>query len=163
METYQVGLIALAIAALGIYVAYRSWMRQVQLQEQSLPKPIAFSVGDLEIGIDCFYVASTFEGSPLSRVKGYTLGSRGRARLFVTDLGIGVFRYGELSFLIPKSELSSVSTSSAVIGKAVERDGIVSIEWSLGDKKIDTHLRFVSSSSRKTFLEQTALVIGGSK
>lgn len=161
MQTYQVGLIALAIAAIGIYLAYMAWRRQAKNQERILSKPVAF-YGPADVpGFKCFYIATTFLGAPLSRVKAYTLGTRGQAIVHTYREGLVFDRKGELSFMIPASDFMGIETSNAVIGKAVEAEGLFSVSWRLGDSELQTHFRIVSQADRATFVESIGL-LGGS-
>jgi hypothetical protein len=74
--------------------------------------------------------------------------------VLVSSLGVSVYRLGESSFLIPSADIVRVRLSNAVIDRVVEKEGLVSIEWNLGDTAVDTHLRFVTSSERMTALAQ---------
>lgn len=161
METYQVGLIALAVAAIGIYLAYMAWMRQSRNQEAILPRPLAFGGDSESAGIKCFYIATTFLGAPLSRVKAYTLGTRGQAIVHSSRDGLAFDRKGELSFQIPVVDFLAIETSNAVIGKAVEAEGLFSVSWRLGDSEVQTHFRIVSQAERARFVEKMTL-LGGS-
>lgn len=153
MQTYQVGLIALALAALGISFAYISWKRNRSNQESSLSEPIWIEDSELS-EFSGFYVATTFGGQPLKRVTAYGLGARGRVQIALKQRGIELLRTGEKSFLIPWKQLKSVGTSTAVIDRAVEGNGLISLNWSLGDESVETHLRIVDGKSRENLLNQ---------
>ena len=72
----------------------------------------------------------------------------------MSDSGVAIYRTGEKNFLIPSDQLLGVSQTTAVIDKAVEKDGLVSIQWDLGGTSLETHLRFVGASERSTVLSQ---------
>ncbi len=152
MQTYHVGLLALAIFSLLGLFAFGSWRSRVKRQESSIQQPQSI-IGDAS-GVTAFYVATTFAGRPLDRVVAHGLAHRGRAKVLVSSLGVSVYRLGESSFLIPSADIVRVRLSNAVIDRVVEKEGLVSIEWNLGDTAVDTHLRFVSSSERMTALAQ---------
>ncbi len=48
---------------------------------------------------------------------------------------------GREDFLIPRADIVSVDTTSGMIGKFVERGGIVRITWRLGETLVDTGFR----------------------
>jgi hypothetical protein len=152
MQTYQVGLIALAIFALLALFAFWSWVSRIRKQESVIQEP-KFLVGETK-GQTAFYVATTFAGRPLDRVVAHGLAHRGKANVLVSDSGVTIYRTGEKNFLIPSDQLLGVSQTSAVIDKAVEKDGLVSIQWNLGGTSLETHLRFVGAAERSTVLSQ---------
>jgi hypothetical protein len=158
METYHVGLISLAFFAVFGLLALAAWRRRTQAQQASLQKPIEVSGSSL--GSKCFYVATTFADNPLERVVAHGLAHRGPAFLLVTEAGIEVSRTGEFSFLIPKSDLVGAGSSSAVIDRAVEKDGLVSIKWQLGSRELESHFRFVDSKLRSRSLSDLSALVG---
>jgi hypothetical protein len=88
------------------------------------------------------------------------LAHRGPAFLLVTEAGIEVSRTGEFSFLIPRSDLVEVGSSSAVIDRAVEKDGLVSIKWRLRSRVLESHFRFVDSKLRSRSLADLSTLVG---
>ena len=158
METYQVGLIALGLFSLFAIIAFITWRRRMAAQALSLamPKGIESSFS----ASNCFYVATTFSERPLERVIAHGLAHRGQARLAVTGSGVEVSRVGEFSFFIPRADLIEVSLGSAVIDRAVEKEGLVVIKWNLGAVELQTHFRFVSSELRSEALEALRPLVG---
>ena len=157
METYQVGLIGLAIFALVALLAFFSWRRRISLQQSLIQKPA--EVAGSSTGFKCLYVATTFADRPLERVVAHGMAHRGKAFLLITDSGLEVSRVGEFSFFIPKSDLISIGSVSAVIDRAVENNGLVSIKWRLGAQEIESHFRFVDTKLRsRSVFELSALV-----
>jgi hypothetical protein len=96
------------------------------------------------------YVATTFADRPLDRVVAHGLAHRGVAFLSITETGVEISRTGEFSFLIPKSDLIQVGSTSAVIDRAVEKEGLVSIRWKLGSQALESHFRFVDAKLRSS-------------
>jgi hypothetical protein len=152
MQTYHVGLIALAFFTLLGLFAFWAWVSRTRKQESQISKPLF--VDSEPQGQIAFYVATTFAGRPLDRVLAHGLAHRGKAQVLVSNDGVSVYRIGERDFLIPTGALVSVSQTSAVIDKAVEKDGLVSIGWKLGAIDVETHLRFVGASERSIVLSQ---------
>lgn len=146
METYHVGLMGLAFFAVLALVALYGWRRRISMQQMTLPRPIA--LGSPIKGFNCYYVATTFVNRPLDRVVAYGLAHRGQAFLSITASGVEVSRTGEFSFLIPRTSFIQVGSAAAVIDRAVEKDGLVSIKWRLGSKELESHFRFVDAKVR---------------
>ena len=158
METYQVGLIALALFLFLALLALVAWRRRIAVQKLVLTMPVA--IDSSMFGQSCFYVATTFSDRPLERVIAHGLAHRGHARLAVTAKGLEVSRTGELSFLIPRADLLEVSLGSAVIDRAVEKEGLVVIKWKLGTVELQSHFRFVDSELRSATLEALRPLVG---
>lgn len=158
METYHVGLIALAFFALLAAFAFFAWRRRILTQERMLAKPSA-NEGVLG-GSKCFYVATTFANRPLDRVIAYGLAHRGNASLSVSEKGLNVERTGETGFRIPQTDLIEVSTGSAVIDRAVEKEGLVVIKWNLGGVALESHFRFVDAKLRAEILSALKTLVG---
>jgi hypothetical protein len=53
-----------------------------------------------------------------------------------------------------------VTTGSAVIDRAVEKEGLVVIKWKLGKVELQTHFRFVNSELRLEILEALRPLVG---
>lgn len=158
METYQVGLIALGLFSLFAITALITWRRRMAVQALLLEVPVG--IESSFAATNCFYVATTFSERPLERVIAHGLAHRGHARLAVTGSGVEVSRVGEFGFLIPAADLIEVSLGSAVIDRAVEKEGLVVIKWRLGAVDLQTHFRFVSSELRSEALEALKPLVG---
>jgi hypothetical protein len=158
METYQVGLIALGLFSLFAITALITWRRRMAVQALLLEVPVG--IESSFAATNCFYVATTFSERPLERVIAHGLAHRGHARLAVTGSGVEVSRVGEFGFLIPAADLIEVSLGSAVIDRAVEKEGLVVIKWRLGAVELQTHFRFVSSELRWEALEALKPLVG---
>ncbi len=158
METYQVGLIALGLFSLFAITALITWRSRMAAQALLLEVPVG--IESSFAATNCFYVATTFSERPLERVITHGLAHRGHARLAVTGAGVEVSRVGEFGFLIPTADLIEVSLGSAVIDRAVEKEGLVVIKWRLGAVELQTHFRFVSSELRSEALEALKPLVG---
>jgi hypothetical protein len=158
VETYHVGLFSLAFFAVLGLLAFISWRRRISKQEVLLPSP--FEVPNSSVGFKCFYVATTFANRPLERVIAHGLAHRGVAYLLITDSGLEVSRTGETSFLVPRADLIQVGSVSAVIDRAVEKDGLVVIKWKLGSEELESHFRFVDANLRASSVSQLSALVG---
>jgi hypothetical protein len=146
MQTHHVGLIALALFAILIFFAYLSWVSKMRKQEKELIAPQFVEHSGLVENAQ--YVATIFADRPLDRVLAHGLAHRGKAAISVSPSGVYISRTGERSFVIPSKQISNVTTGNAVIDRVVEKDGLVSIRWTLGEVELETYLRFVSASER---------------
>ena len=158
-ELYQVGLAFIALLLGTIAWAIVSWRKKSKVQDLQLPKPDFTEYKSA--GNNGLYVATTFANRPLDRVSAHGLGFAGKARVSVSAEGVQVSRTGERSFMIKRSSLIDLVRSSAVIDKAVEKDGLLSIVWKLGDSELESHFRFASSKARdEVALEVSELLVG---
>jgi hypothetical protein len=160
-ELYQVGLAFVALL-IGIFVwAGIVWSNRSKAQSINItsPEEIDFST----TGSSGFYVATTFADRPLDRVSAHGLGFGGKATVEVLIDGINISRTGEKSFRIAKSSLVDIARTSVVIDKAVEKDGLLSLRWRLGDALLESHFRFPSSSERDQVAVAVANLLVGAK
>jgi hypothetical protein len=160
-ELYQVGL-AFSLMLLGVIVwAGMSWRKRAKAQGLELVTPPYTDFS--EQGISGYYVATTFADRPLDRVSGHGLGFAGKSNIEISDSGVQISRVGEKSFQIGKLSLLDLSRSSAVIDRAVEKDGLLSIRWKLGDTELESHFRFTSSRSRDQVAREVSNLLVGVK
>ncbi len=158
METYQVGVIALALFALFAGFAFYSWRRRITKQASLLDAP-EFVHGN-EDGFKTFYVATTFGNRPLERIVAHGFAHRGIAYLSLGKHCLVVSRVGEKSFTVPISAISSVSGNSSVIDRAVETNGLLTISWRLGEEIVDSHFRFVNTEHRESMVRELQALVG---
>jgi hypothetical protein len=158
MQTYQVGLLGLAIFAILAAFALLAWKKRVRSQESVLQHPEVIPANPN--GHGAFYVATTFANRPLDRVIAFGLAHRGRCTLSSNSKGIQVSRVGEVSFEIPRSGFLGVAANSAVIDRAVENNGLISLRWRLGQHELESHFRFVSGKVQSEALRELELMIG---
>jgi hypothetical protein len=159
LELYQVGLIALALLGAFVLLAIQAWFRRTNGQATSLVTP-QFT-GFINNGRAGSYVTTTFAERALDRISAHGLGFSGKALVLVNEDGVQVSRKGEKSFLIKKASLVGLSRSSAVIDKAVEKDGLLSLRWRLGDSEVESHFRFASSEERESVAREVSSLLGG--
>jgi hypothetical protein len=158
-ELYQVGLAVVAVLLGVIAWAGATWRKKSKAQDLEIATPeyTQFS----EVGTSGFYVATTFADRPLDRVSAHGFGFAGKAFVDVSDQGVRVHRIGERSFRIDSSSLLDIARTSGVIDKVVEKDGILSLRWKLGETELETHLRFANSQSRDEIaLDVSKLIVG---
>ena len=156
------GALAVGMVALVVLLVYLSNRSVRRAQEQVIPKP-AESLNLLHPH-SAFYVSTVFADKALTRVWAHGLGGRGKAFIAIGPQGISISRQGEPGFLIPANSLTGISRASATIDKAVERDGLLVLLWTLGSDELATHLRIVNHEKRKgmesLITEATGVEIG---
>lgn len=118
------------------------WSRRKRGQT-SVPQPERPPIGLTPVAepVEGSYVSTTLAGNPLDRVAVHGLGIRTTGELVVTDAGVIMDLAGREDFIIPRSDIVSVDTTAGMIGKFVERGGIVRITWHLGETLVDTGFR----------------------
>lgn len=162
MTRELVGALAVALVAVVVLLVYLSNRSVRRAQEQVIPKPTD-SLSILHPH-SAYYVSTVFADKALTRVWAHGLGGRGRAFIAISPEGISISRQGESGFLIPTKNLTGVSRASATIDKAVERDGLLVLLWTLGGDELATHLRIVNHDKRKVMesliTEATGVEIG---
>jgi hypothetical protein len=158
METYQVGLIALGLFALLGFFAFVSWKNKSKAQENFIVAPDFIEY--LSSEPNAFYVATTFQHRPLDRVLAHGLAHRGRAKLIVLTDRLEIHRVGEISFSIPAKSIIGLTENTAVIDRAVEKDGLSTITWKLGTDRLETHFRFSNTETRKDLESQIRKLVG---
>jgi hypothetical protein len=156
-------LLLLAIMAGLIVLAANSWRRRRREQALSFSCPAesfgaASEVAPADESAKVQYVATTIAGEPLNRVTAYGLGFRGRATVSVWGQGVLIERNGERSLAISNSQLVSVDFAQVVIGRAVEKDGLVAFSWRQDTTELTTVLRFNSAADRDRILEASPVL-----
>ncbi len=149
MAIYTVILIVL-IAGLAL----AAWKRRRRMQEATFSAPLEALefFGELICQAHVFYVATTFANNFLERINAYGLGLRGKAQLMVFSEGILIVRNGERPLAIDKAQLISTAKSTVVIDKAVEKDGLLTVEWAQNSIVLATHLRVIETTSRDAII-----------
>lgn len=138
-----VSVLIIAVVFILIIVAIAwGWSRRKSRQSDvvSPPKP-HMGIKPLGEPVEGSYVSTTKAGHPLERVAVHGLGIRTTGELVITDGGVIMDLAGREDFLIPRRDIVSVDTTAGMIGKFVERGGIVRITWRLGDTLVDTGFR----------------------
>jgi hypothetical protein len=160
-ELYQVGLAFISLLLGLIIWAAVTWNKRSKVQDHQLATPTYTEFSSQ--GSVGFYVATTFADRPLDRVSAHGLGFAGRANVEVSEQGVQVSRIGERSFLIEKESLIDLSRTAGVIDKVVEKDGLLSMRWKLGDTELESHFRFTSSLARDEVANKASQLLVGIK
>jgi hypothetical protein len=105
-------------------------------------------------------VATSVRGEPLNRVTAHGLGARGFGKITVSNDGVLIERTGERAIGIPFAQLDGVSRSSAAIDRAVEKDGLIQLDWHQNDFALSTYLRATSNDTRKNLYDYLSELLG---
>ena len=160
-ELYQVGLAFISLLVGLIIWAGVTWNKRSKAQDSELVTPTYTEFSTK--GISGFYVATTFADRPLDRVSAHGLGFAGKANVEASQQGVQVSRNGEKSFLIARQSLVDLSRTSVVIDRAVEKDGLLSLRWNLGNTQLESHFRFASSEARNEVAGKVSELLVGAK
>lgn len=156
-RTLSTVIIVVAVAAMLGAMALSWWARA---KRQSGYAPLVAVPTDLGEPLGDFaglYLATTPAGRPLDRVVVRGLGFRARTTIEVVSEGL-VFM-GDT--FIPKIAISEIGSASWTIDRAVSKDGLSVVSWTLGDQHLDSYFRFDDPTA---FLAAARLLTGtGSK
>lgn len=133
----------------------RSWFRRTRRQEADgalPPLPADLSEREPLAAVEGMYVATCLRGNHFDRVMGHGLGLRTSARTFVYHDGVLYDRDGAEPLWVPAESVQGHGTTSGMVGKFVERDGIVLLGWRLRDQEVDTGMRTKSRDGKAALI-----------
>lgn len=153
--TVTLATILLGLVMVGIYFGRRN--RTKRQQNIAHPNTVPTHVFDNEpaVAVEGTYVTTVLGQELLERVTAHRLGNPSQAQMEVHPDGIVLLRVGEPNFFIPTVDVVTVQTVSGIAGKFVEKDGIMAITWSLGDREVTTGFRTDTISAHQAL--RTAL------
>jgi hypothetical protein len=132
-------LVILVVLLALLVVGWRS--RQRRQKSVAAPHVPPADLGSAAGTFDGKYVATTAHDDPYDRINVHGLGFRGNSSVTVTDLGLLVQRPGEHDTWIPAADVRAVRRATWTIDRVVEPDGLQLVEWTLGDRVVDTYFR----------------------
>lgn len=164
--TEQGAAAVLALLALGLLLLMRrGWVRRRDAGDVPAPPAVP---GDDALGrtlggpVDAVYVSTTRATSSFDRVVPHGLGVRSPALVRVHERGVVVDRTGAPDLFVPADALTAVGTAPGMAGKVVGGDGLVVVEWRLGDLAVRTGLLTRRRADREPLLGALrALAPGG--
>ncbi|MBT2594929.1 hypothetical protein [Arthrobacter sp. ISL-72] len=142
MDKIFPGLAMLAIIAVVFVLLFIGWRNRLRRQSDveqlpALPAELSLPLASA----DGQYVATTTAGDWLDRIAVQGLGIRTTAELTVHPEGVLFERSGAGPVFIPADRLTGVRQDSGMAGKFVEKDGLLVISWTLGNRELDTGFR----------------------
>jgi uncharacterized membrane protein len=162
MDRLMPTVLTITIVIIVFALLWWGWRSRRNSQAAVLPKPARPAEGTPVFGgpVDGTYVVTTVAGQHLERIAAHGLGIRTPAQLSISEAGVILDRDGVDDMLIPADAILGVSTTSGMIGKFVEKDGIVVITWRLGDTTVDTGFRTRAAADRQPTIDHIRQLIG---
>ncbi|HRN29215.1 MAG TPA: hypothetical protein PK890_05900 [Terrimesophilobacter sp.] len=163
MDKLPSALIVLSILVLALALMWWGW-RARQRRQAGLPSlpPVPANTGAEVFATEAFYVATTERDKPLERIAVGGLGFRARATLRVLDRGVALEIPGQDALFLSFARIESVTRARHAIDRAVERDGLTVLQYSLNASpggeatSVDSYLRIVDPLAAKRFVDEVA-------
>lgn len=87
------------------------------------------------------YVSTTSVDNPLDRIAVRGLGFRARTSVIVADEGIVIPIAGQADSYLPSEDILKTGRATWTIDRVVEPDGLVVVDWRLGDRTLASYFR----------------------
>lgn len=154
MNGRVLAVILLAAFVVVVFALMRRGWRARQGRQADVPAPLRTAdLGAPLAGAAGMYVVTTSAGDWLDRIAVHGLGVRTDADLTVHPGGVVIARRGADDVVIPAADLESVTTTSGMAGKFVERDGLLVLTWRLGPRRVDTGFRVRHAGEQAALIE----------
>ncbi|KUG61860.1 MULTISPECIES: hypothetical protein [Kocuria] len=162
MDQLTTVLVTVLVLAVLFALLRRGWTTRVRRQS-GIPAPAAPPAGleerEPRLVVPGMYVSTTETGAPLERIAAHGLGVRARARALVLEDGVLLDRQGAPALFVPAADLVAVGTSSGMVGKFVERDGLAVLTWRLGPTVVDTGFRTQRAEDKQRLLAAVEAIV----
>jgi hypothetical protein len=162
MDQLTTVLVTVLVLAVLFALLRRGWSTRVRRQS-GIPAPAAPPAGleerEPRLVVPGMYVSTTETGAPLERIAAHGLGVRARARALVLEDGVLLDRQGAPALFVPAADLVAVGTSSGMVGKFVERDGLAVLTWKLGPTVVDTGFRTQRAEDKQRLLAAVEAIV----
>lgn len=148
------GILTLLIVAVVFALMWWGWRSKLKRQQGlgELPE-VPQDLGAATISVPGQYVVTTAGGDWLDRLAVHNLGVRTPAIIHVHAGGIVVERSGAQDIYIAADTLREVGTQSGMVGKFVEKDGLVVMGWLLENTEVDTGFRTTEAGAKRPLIE----------
>ena len=135
-------LLTLAAVA-GLYLLMlRGWRSRQRRQSDLPPPPVPAGRGEpLLPAVPGLFVGTTSAGDWLDRIAVHDLAHRASGWLTVATDGVHVERDGLPELYLPYDAVVQAVTGDALAGKVVGRDGMLLVDWRLGDRLLTSGFR----------------------
>lgn len=158
MEKLIPTLICVAVVALCFFGIWRGWKSRLKRQSTMFGSlkdvPARYDGFEAEAAFEGEYVSTTMFGDALNRVGFDQLGFKTKSTLLIYSDGIIFTRNGAKDLWIPAKKLAVITTGRGMIGKVVERDGLIVIGWTLDGHRVQTGFRTRYADQKKIALEK---------
>lgn len=149
------GLLTLSLVAVVFALMWWGWRNKLKRQGDigALPERPA-TLSPASMSVDGTYVVTTRGGDWLDRIAVHRLGVRTPCILHVHPEGIVMERSGAQDIFIAREMLQEVRTESGMVGKFVEKDGLVVVGWILENTELDTGFRTTEAAAKRPLMEE---------
>lgn len=166
MSETAVALVMVLVAVPGFWaLMWLGWRARRRRQAGLAPLPAVpeqRGTGLLD-DVEATYVTSTFAGQQLERVVPYGLGVPSAAVVRVSTGGVLLDRRGAPAVWVPAGALRGARLQRGIIGKVVDAEGLVVLEWEHAGTRLDTGLRLRYEADRQRLLDAVAALTGPGK
>ncbi len=138
-QAVLIALFCVTAVVLLILLAFRRRMRQTSQLADTNRVPAEMPIPFL--GVEGEYISTTYADRPLERVTEFGLGFKSLGALDVHPQGLVLVRAHDSDIFIPSRDIVSVDRESGMIGKFVEKKGLVTVTWLLGDHRVTSGFR----------------------
>ena len=129
------------LVILASFAALLVGWRNLKARQQDIPAPYDSFADSIEHSFTGMYVATTKFEDWLDRIAVHDLGIRSNATLELGESGLHLLRPGTRDVHIPWDSFHQVVRSSGMIGKFVEKNGLIVISWEKDGYTFDTGFR----------------------
>jgi hypothetical protein len=143
VERAALTLATLAAVGLLYLLMLRGW-RSRQRRQADLPAPPAPPATRAEAllpAVPGLFVGTTAAGDWLDRIAVHDLAHRAAGWLVVAADGVHVERDGLPELYLPYDVVQQAATGDALAGKVVGRDGMLLLDWRLGNRLVTSGFR----------------------
>ena len=142
MPEWASTLIVVAVLLLIMFGMWRGWRANVRRSAHLSPShEVPAELGAPLAEARVLYVATTSRGEPLQRLAIAGLGFRAQGTLAVHRPGVVARLDGSAELWIPAPTVTGAEPAQTVIDKAVEKDGLLVLGWSIGETAVDSYFR----------------------
>jgi len=135
-------LLTLAAVA-GLYaLMLKGWRSRQRRQDDLPPPPVATApLEPLLPAVPGLFIGTTSAQDWLDRIAVHDLGHRASGWLTVATDGVHVEREGLPELYLPYGAVQQAATGDALAGKIVGKDGMLLVDWRLGDRLLTSGFR----------------------
>ena len=135
---------AMLLVVAALYLLMLKGWRARQRRQSDLPappRPPAVAGRVLVDAVPGLFVGTTFADDWLDRVAVHDLAHRSAGFLLVDTDGVHVEREGQVELFLPFADIDDVQVGDALAGKVVGREGLLLVDWRLGDRRLTSGFR----------------------
>lgn len=161
-------LVSALILALVVVIAFAlMWLgwRARKRRDATLPALAGLEElgGNLLGSCEIKYIATTQRANPNQRVSALGLGMRGNGTFNIYSDGVFLARDGETDFAILNTSIIAVSPRAWAIDRGVGTNGLIGIDWTLGDNQLTTFVRTDTADAQTRVFEILTTALGSGR